>query len=341
MSPGTLIHVGEQKSEKTAVHLIEYSQNTIREIVIQSMEQCLESNSSQQVTWIEVYGLHDISVIEELGKIFEIHPLVLEDILNANQRPKFEEYENQNFVILKNLKYKEEFKSIESEQISIVTGHNYVIAFHETKNDLFEPVHQRLMNSKLRIRKRGADYLAYALMDTIVDHYFIVLEMLGEQLEEMKSKIMEQMDQKDLKSIFELKKCFTAARKAIWPLKDIVSKILDEEYPLVSEPTLLYFRDLRDHIHQIIDSLDSYRESATNVIDTYLSVMSMKMNEVMKVLTIAATIFMPLTFIVGIYGMNFKYMPELDWRWGYFVVLGLMSALIFIMVIYFKRKKWF
>ncbi|MBU2515305.1 magnesium/cobalt transporter CorA [bacterium] len=340
LPPGTLLHVGEQKVEKTIIRMIDYDQNELREIEVDTIDQCQQYKDSPTVTWIEVYGLHDISIIEQLGKVFEIHPLVLEDILNTGQRPKFEEYENHLYITLKNLLYDEESESIKSEQISIVTGSGFVISFHEINSNLFESVRNRIRNSKLRIRKRDVDYLVYALFDTVVDHYFGVLENLGETLEELDSILLQKPRQEHLQTISNLKKCFIVIRKSVWPLQEIINNILNEEYTLINESTLLYFRDIRDHIHQIIDALETYREAASNAVDAYLSVLSIKMNEIMKVLTIAATIFMPLTFIVGIYGMNFKFMPELEWRWGYFTILGVIFGLMILMVIYFRRKKW-
>lgn len=340
LPPGSLVHVGDKKLQYTVIKLMDYNQERLVEINIDSVNQCLSYKNTDTVTWIEVFGLHDIKVIEDLGREFQIHPLVLEDVLNTKQRPKFEEYETYNYIILKSISYDSETSQLESEQLSIIAGQGYVIVFHETENDLFKLIKQRLNNTKLRIRKKEADYLTYALIDTVVDHYFAVVESLGEKLEELEGVLMKRLDREDLQTIFDLKKNFTDMRKSVWPLQDMLNKILDEEFTLIGESTLLYFRDVRDHVHQVIDVLDTYKEAASNVIDTYLSVMSMRMNEVMKVLTIAATIFLPLTFVAGVYGMNFKYMPELEWRWGYFAILGGMASLFIAMILYFKNKKW-
>lgn len=340
LPPGSLVHVGEKKTEKTRIHIMDYDANDLREIDIDSVDECLSYRDSSTVTWIEVTGLHNVEVIEQLGKIFDIHSLVLEDILNTNQRPKFEEYEGHLFITLRNLQYEETSELIESEQVSIVVGKGFVISFLEKETDLFDPVRNRVRNSKLRIRKRDSDYLAYALVDNVVDTYFKVVEDLGERLEDMDSVDLKDMDEKKLAVLFNLKKGFMAIRKSVLPLQETVDRVISEEYEIISEPTRLYFRDVLDHIQQIIDSLDAYREAAKDAVDTHLSILSMKMNEVMKVLTIAATIFMPLTFIAGIYGMNFKFMPELEWRWGYFATLGVMATLLVFMVIYFRRRSW-
>lgn len=340
LPPGILVHVGEQKTEKTDINLIDFNESNYVEIKDPSLQDCQEYKTSSSVTWIEVYGFSNLERIEELGRSFDVHPLALEDILNTKQRPKFEEFENHQFITLKDLSYNTDNYSIEIEQISILLGQGWVISFHEAPSNLFELIRLRLNNSKLRIRKREADYLAYALIDCIVDNYFSITERLGEQLEDIEAVLLEQMDQQDLRRIFDLKKNLTSIRKNIRPVHEVITKILDEEYPMINDSTMPYFRDIRDHVQQVIDSLDSHRETASNIIDTYLSLSSMKLNEVMKVLTIAATIFLPLTFIAGLYGMNFKFMPELEWHWGYFGVLGMMLSLMVAMVIYFKRKKW-
>lgn len=340
LPPGTLVHVGEKKTEKTRIRLMDYDANDLKEIDIGSVDECLSCKDSSTVSWIEVTGLHDVTVIDQLGRIFDIHPLVLEDILNTSQRPKFEEYEGHLFMTLKNLQHNEEEEIVEAEQVSIVVGQGYVISFLERESDLFEPVRNRVRNSKLRIRKRDSDYLAYALVDNVVDNYFKIVETLGERLEEMDTVDFRDMDEQKLGVLFNLKKGFLSIRKSVLPLQETVDKVINEEYEIISESTRLYFRDVLDHIQQIVDSLDAYREASKDAVDTHLSILSMKMNEVMKVLTIAATIFMPLTFIAGIYGMNFKFMPELEWRWGYFAVLGVMVVLLVVMLIYFRRRSW-
>ena len=340
LPPGALVHVGEQKTDRPFVRLVDYNQDQLSEIEVDSIEQCVPFKESDTVTWIEVFGLHDISLIEKIGNLFALHPLVLEDILNTNQRPKIEAYEDFLFICLKNLIQAKSTGIIAVEQISIVIGKGYVISFHEQDNQLFSPVLNRLRNAKLRIRSREADYLAYALIDTIVDHYFLVMEDLGEKLEELDTISLQDLSQQHLETLFSLKKCLMLIRKTIWPLREMIDGVLEGEYELISESTLLFYRDVKDHLHQVFDSLESYRETASSAVDTHLSVLSMKMNEVMKVLTIAATIFMPLTFVVGIYGMNFNYMPELEWRWGYFFVLGIMGAMIVGLLVYFRKKHW-
>jgi magnesium transporter len=280
-----------------------------------------------------------VDIIEKIGKHFNLHPLVIEDILNIHQRPKIEDFEDHIFIVLKMLTYNKDSHEGESEQVSIILGKNFVLTFQERKRDVFDPVRNRIKNSKSLIRKYGADYLVYALIDVIVDNYFIILEGIGEVLEELEDRVLLNPTSEIVHSIHQLKRNLIVLRKSIWPLREILSTLEKTESDLIKN-TSVYFRDVYDHTIQVIDIIETYRDLVTGMLDIYLSSVSNRMNQIMKVLTIIATIFMPLTFIAGIYGMNFKYMPELGWKWGYPLVLILMLLIGVNMIIYFRRKKW-
>ena len=292
------------------------------------------------VTWINIDGLQEVGIIEKIGAHFGIHPLVLEDILHTGQRPKAEDLGDYLFVVLRMLYYDEREDVMISEQVSLLLGPNYVISFQERGGDVFNPIRERIRNSKGHIRKGGADYLAYALLDAIVDHYFVILEKLGEKIESLEEELVTNPTPETLQTIHTLKRELIFLRKSVWPLREVISGLEREASPLITEPTGIYLRDVYDHTIQVIDTIETYRDMVSGMLDIYLSSVSNRMNEVMKVLTIIATIFIPLTFIAGIYGMNFKYMPELEWHWGYFLVLLVMTIIIAFMVFHFKRKKW-
>jgi len=340
LPPGTLVHIGEKKTEQIRITLIDYNEQNIQEKVVESVEECFPFKEMPTVTWINIDGLHNIETIEKIGKHFELHPLILEDILNTGQRPKCEDYEKCLFMVLKMLIYNNESNSIQSEQISLVLGQNFVISFQETVGDVFEQIRDRIRNAKGRIRKMSADYLAYALIDAIVDNYFLILERMGEQIESMEEELIAKPSDKTVRRIHALKRELIFLRKSVWPLRELVNSMDKTESSLISDATGPYLRDVYDHTIQVIDTVESFRDMVSGMLDIYLSSISNRMNAVMKVLTIIATIFIPLTFIAGIYGMNFKFMPELEWKWGYFIVLIIMAVVAAVMLIYFKRKKW-
>ena len=340
LPPGTLVHIGEKKTEKVKITVIDYDEAQLEEKEVDTVEECFPFKDKSTVTWINIDGIHQVEVIEKLGIHFGIHPLVMEDILHTEQRPKMEDFDYYIIVILKMLSYDGEKKGIISEQVSIVLGQNFVITFQEKEGDLFDPVRERLRKSKGRIRNMKADYLTYALVDTIVDHYFVVLEGIGENIEEMEEEISSDPTPDTMHSIHTLKKELIFLRKSVWPLREVINNLERGELSLIHGSTGVYFRDVYDHTIQAIETVETFRDMASGMLDVYLSSVSNKMNEVMKVLTIIATIFIPLTFIAGLYGMNFKYMPELEWHWGYPVILGLMLALGILMVVYFRRKRW-
>ncbi len=341
LSPGTLIHVGDIKSEIITITIIDYDEINYHEKNVEEIEECFPFKEKPSITWINIDGIHDVNLISEIGKYFGMHELLMEDIVNSEHMPKLEIFENHIYLVLKMLDYDERAREIRSEQISLILGQNYVITFQEKERDIFNPVRERIKNSKGRHRKLGADYLAYSLIDIIVDHYFIVLERIGEKIESLEQVLVTDPNPPILHSIQRLKSDVIFLRKSIWPIRDIISNLKRSDSELIKETTELFLKDVYDHSIQIIDTIEIYRELIAGILDIYLSSVSNKMNEVMKTLTIIATIFIPLTFIVGIYGMNFKYMPELDWHWGYFIILFVMAVIVGGMVYYFMKKKWF
>ncbi|HEX37650.1 MAG TPA: magnesium/cobalt transporter CorA [Candidatus Cloacimonetes bacterium] len=337
--PGTLIHIGKQKMENVHISVIDYNEATIDEREVSSVEECKQFVETSTVTWINVDGIHDSVVMEDFRKYFDLHPLLLEDIMNTNQRPKVEDYGSYLYFVLKMI-YLENGESICYEQVSIILGKNYVITFQERTGDVFDIIRQRLRNAKGRIRKANADYLAYTLVDSIIDHYFIILEKVGDSLEDLEEEVVKNPTTETIQNIHKMKRKMVGLRKSIWPLREIIGFMERSESDLIDPSVDIYLRDLYDHTIQVIDTLESYRDMVSGLLDIYLSSISNKMNEVMKMLTIIATIFIPLTFIAGVYGMNFAFMPELQWKFGYFAVLFVMLIILVGMILYFKRKRW-
>ncbi len=292
------------------------------------------------VTWINVDGVHNVPLLEKLGECFGLHRLVMEDIMNTDQRPKMEDYGEYLYLVLKMLASGKNGEIV-TEQISLILGANFVLSFQEgIEGDVFNLIRERLRTGKGRIRKMGADYLAYSLLDAVVDNYFVILEKFGDKIESIETELIGNPTQKTVQRIYQLKREMIFLHNAVWPLREVVSALGKHESALISEATAPYLRDVYDHVIHIIDSVDIYREMLSSMLDMYLSSVSNRLNEVMKVLTVISLIFMPLTFIAGVYGMNFKYMPELEWRYGYFFALFLMLGISVLMLFYFKRKKW-
>ncbi|MHC4310333.1 MAG: magnesium/cobalt transporter CorA, partial [Planctomycetota bacterium] len=328
------------------INFIDYDEQSFLEKQVSNIEECFPFRTTPTATWINIDGLHDVEIIEKLGKQFELHPLILEDVLHTTQRPKYEDFDKYIFVVLRMLRYNEQIQAVESEQVSLILGTNFVISFQERVGDVFEPIRDRLRNAKGRIRKMGPDYLAYALLDAIVDSYFVILEKVGEKIESMEEELVSDPTEKTLQHIHSMKREMISLRKSIWPLREVISGVQRSESSIIRESTEIYLRDVYDHTIQIIDTIESFRDMVSGMLDIYLSSISNKMNAVMKVLTIIATIFIPLTFIAGIYGMNFNpekspwNMPELNSYWGYPAVCLVMAVVVVIMLIYFRRKKW-
>jgi len=340
LPPGTLTYLGEKKVEKVKINLIDYDETQFQEKEVKTVEECFPFKDTPTVTWINIDGVHDIELIEKLGKNFDLHPLILEDIVNTQQRPKMEDSGNYIFIVLRMLHYNTLDSEIKSEQVSLILGSNFVISFQESEGDVFGPIRERIRKGKGRIRKMGADYLAYALVDAIVDNYFIVLEKLGETIEGIEDKLIQAPTPEILQTIHSLKREAISLRKSVWPLRELISGLERAETPLIHKSTKIYIRDIYDHTIQVIDTIESFRDTITGMLDIYLSSVSNRMNEVMKVLTIFAAIFIPLTFIAGIYGMNFTFMPELSWHWGYPSLLIFMALVAMVLLFYFKRKRW-
>ena len=340
LAPGSLVHVGSKYAEKSKIKLIRYDETFFEEKEINSIKDFSPENDKKGITWLNIDGLQDIKLFEDIGDLFGLHPLVLEDILNTDQRPKMEDYGDYLYLVLKNF-YEREGEGLQSDQISVILGKDFVLSFQEKESSILDSIKEKISKSKGRIRKEGADYLAHAIMDNIVDNYFIVLENLEEKIENLEDDLVKKPTQSTLHDIHMFKRELIMLGKSLWPLREAINSLARSGSPLIDKSIVVYFKDIYDHIIAIIDTVETFKDMLSVMLDIYLSTISNKLNEVMKVLTIIATIFMPLTFIAGVYGMNFKYMPELEWRLGYFGVLGIMLTVALIMVFYFKKKKWF
>jgi magnesium transporter len=340
LPPGTLVHIGKKKTGKTKITVLDYDETNFQEKDV-GIDECIQFRDQPTTTWINVDSVHQPEVLEKIGECFGLHPLVLEDILNTDQRPKIEDYNDYLYIVLRMLYYDEKRSAITTEQISLVVGPHYVISFQEgIEGDVFTPLRERIRNNKSHIRKMGADYLAYSLIDAIVDNYFTILEKIGDNIELLEEKLVENPTTNVMHEIHMLKREMIYLRKAVWPLREVISGMERGIHILIQDSTRIFLRDLYDHTIQVIDTVEIYRDMVSGMLDLYLSSISNRLNSVMKVLTIIATIFMPLTFIAGVYGMNFKYMPELEWRFGYPLILLVMLSISVIMLIYFRKKKW-
>jgi magnesium transporter len=340
LPPGSLIHIGAKKTDEPKITLFDYDETHFQEKEIKNLEECFLFKETSTVTWVDVDGLHDVSILEKLGECYGLHPLVLEDILNTDQRPKVEDYGDYLYIVVKMLFVNGKSKCVEMEQVSLILGPNFVFSFQESIGDVFDPIRERLRSGKGRIRKMGTDYLAYSLLDAVIDNYFIVMEGMGERVELLEGALVVDPRTETLRDIQHLKREMIFLRKAVWPLRELIANLERGESPLIQKSTRIYLRDVYDHAIQVIDTIETLREMLSGMLDIYLSSVSNRLNAVMKVLTIIATVFMPLTFLAGVYGMNFKHMPELEWRWGYPVLWGLMALIGLSMLIYFKKKKW-
>ena len=337
---GTMVYTGERTDEQVKIHVIDFDEATFVETELASVDACIPYKNKPTVTWINVDGVHNVPMLEKLGDCFALHRLVMEDITNTDQRPKTEDYGEYQYIVCKMLSSGKS-DEIVTEQLSIIVGANFVLSFQDGREgDVFNLIRERLRSSKGRIRKMGADYLAYSLLDAVADNYFVILETFGSRIELLETELIENPTPGTVQKIYQLKRELIFLHNAVWPLREAVDSLCKHESPLIRQATLPYLRDLYDHVIHVIDSIDIYREMITGMLDMYLSSVSNRLNEVMKVLTAISLIFMPLTFIVGLYGMNFKYMPELGWEYGYPVVLLGMLGIGMSMFFYFKRKKW-
>lgn len=345
LPPGAMVHIGERLADEVRIEVIHYNEERLEKTDIKSIEECRPFlQRADAVTWIHIDGLHDIEKLEKLETVFGFHPLILEDIFNSDQRPKMEDLGEYLYIVLKMFNGRDEgnggaFK-VASEQISVVFGGNYCISIAEKESAVLKPIRDRLETGIGKLRKAGADYLAYAIIDAVVDNYFIVLEKFGEEIERMEEASIKNPGPETLQAIQDFKREMIFLRRSVWPLREAIGSLARSESPLIQDATVAYLKDVYDHTIQVIDNIETLRDMLSGMLDIYLSSIGNRTNRVMKTLTVIATIFIPLTFIVGVYGMNFKYMPELEWRWGYFAVWAVILLVAGGMGIYFRKRKW-
>jgi len=343
--PGTLVHVGDLDQHPVRITLIDYDVDHVSEKEIASIEDCLAYRDTKTVTWVNVEGVHDVSVIARIGECLGLHSLLLEDVMNTEQRPKLEEYDDYLYIVARMLYERpaddEDTMEIDSEQVSFIVGSRILVTFLEDPGDVFDPVRKRIRENRGHVRKHGPDYLAYALLDVIVDNYFTVLERFGDVTEDLEQDVMGSPTRETLLQIQQMKRAMIQVRRSVWPLRDVVNTMLRGGSPLIKKTTMVFLRDVYDHVVRVVDIVETQREMLGGLMDIYLSSVSNRMNEVMKVLTVIATVFIPLTFIAGVYGMNFDNMPELHWVHGYWYVWAIMLGVALVMLLYFRRRRWF
>ena len=339
--PGTPVFVGTHGDSPVELELFDYGPDDLVEKKLAAPEEAAVYRDTDTVTWLNVTGVHDIEVLEYIGAHFGIHPLAQEDIANTAQRPKVEDYQDNLFVVLRMFRIEERTEEICSEQVSLVLGEHSVITFQERPGDVFDTIRERIRSRKGRIRVMGNDYLLYALLDAVVDNYFLVLESLAERVESAEDAVLDDPVPETQHELHALRKEIIGLRKSVWPLREAVSALEKGESALIDGNTRVFLRDLYDHVIQLLDTIETLRDIISGLFDLYLSSVSNRMNEVMKVLTMIATIFIPITFIAGIYGMNFAAMPELEQPWGYPAALTAMAVVAGIMLVFFRKKRWF
>jgi magnesium transporter len=341
LPPGTPVHIGERKTGAPRVSLMHYDGEQLAEEELKDIPSCRTWLSRSGVTWINIEGVHQIDLLEQFGAVFGLHPLVLEDIANTGQRPKVEDYGGYLYIVLRMLSLHAARQEVVGEQASLIVGPNFVISFQEgIAGDVFDPIRERLRTAKGRMRRESADYLVYSLIDAIVDGYFVLLEKLGEQIEVLDERMLANRAGEVARTIHLLKREMIWLRKAVWPLREMINSLQRAETPLIRASTGVYLKDVYDHTIEVIDTVETYRDVLSGMLENHLSLLTTRLNEVMKVLTVISTIFIPLTFITGIYGMNFRFMPELEWRWGYPLALLGMAGIGVALYFYYRRKKW-
>jgi magnesium transporter len=340
LPPGSLVHIGLERDEKTRITVLDYDETHVEEREIQSVDELAPYIGKPSVTWIDVVGIHEPKVIEQIGCQFKIHPLLMEDIMNTTQRPKIDDLGKYICLILKLITFDEKTMELQIEQLSLLFSDDFVLSFRETESGIFNTLRDRIRNSLGRIRRMGTDYLAYTLMDAVVDHYFAVMEKMGEKIDDLENEVVANPKRETLRGVQQLRDEILLVRRSVWPLREVVSLLEKADSPLVDKSTSFFFRDVYEHTIQVMDTVDTYRDILSGMFDIYLSSISNRLNEVMKVLTIIATLFMPLTFLAGVYGMNFEHMPELKWQYGYFMLWGAMIVIALTMLVYFRKKKW-
>ena len=340
LPPGSLVYTGDKVPESVTINLIRYDIKNVEEKTLKNIDECAPYLEAGGVVWINVDGLSDIDLLRKAGELFDIHQLLLEDILNLDQRPKVEEHGKNLLIILKMLDRGLNESTVTGEQVSILLGDRCVITFQEHAGDVFDSIRERIRKGLSRIRKMGNDYLAYALIDAIVDNYYFILDQFNEQVNDLDEEVRERPSMETSHNIGALKRELLKIRRSVWPLREVLHRLASGEYRRIKKSTEIFIRDTYDNTVQIIDAVETLRDLVSGMRDSYLSTISFQMNKVMNVLTIIATIFIPLTFIAGIYGMNFQRMPELGWRFGYPLVLGAMAGIGITMLLFFKRKRW-
>ncbi|MFX1324332.1 MAG: magnesium/cobalt transporter CorA [Promethearchaeota archaeon] len=338
--PGSLVYIGKKVALKTKIKVIDYSKEDYKMKELEKIDSPISSFEKSRKRWISIIGLPPINILEDIGNQFNLHHLLLEDIISPNQRPKFENHGEYLFILLKSVNYDEEKKSFETEQISLILGVNWVISIQEHENDFFIPIIDRIKFAKGIIRDMGTDYLLYTLIDIVIDNYFIMVENITELVEKYEDKIIENPEPENLKSIYSLKRTLINIRNAIWPTRELINKLQRENTKLLSDELEIYFRDVNDHTYIISDLVETQRDILFGMLDMYLSSVNNKMNDIMKILTVISTIFIPLSFLVSLYGMNFRYMPELSYPLAYPILLFVMVNIGIMMIVFFKKKKW-
>ena len=340
-SPGALIFVGTQKVDSINMHLIDYDENTLTEKELVDITDGAPYKQTRSVTWININGLHDVAAIGTIGQTFDLHPLVMEDILNTGQRPKIDDYGSYIFIVLKMIRFDKALQKIVNEQLSVVLADTFVLTFQERPGDVFHPVRERIRRQTSRIRGCKTDYLAYVLMDTVVENYISVIEHLGEKIEDLEEAVLLGHNPGVMETINLLKRETSYLRKSIRPAREAVFQMSRLESDVVHEKTLPFIKDMEDLIIHATEAIDTYRDLLTDQLNIYNSVVANRMNDIMKVLTIFAAVFIPLTFIAGIYGTNFEYLPELKYKYSYFIFWGVLIAIAGASLYYFKKKQWF
>lgn len=342
LPPGSLIYTGEREKEPIHFRVFEYNEQGFIENEYSDVESVLNLKSSKENIWINIDGVHDVGIMEKIQNHFNIHPLAMEDILHTTQRPKIDEYDENLFVVIRMFLYDRENRELKNEQLSMILSENYLLTFLEDPGDVFDPVRERIRKTGTKIRKSKIDFLAYSILDAIVDSYFHILEQLGEEIEDLEDRLVINPGKEDLQLVHRMRRNMILLRKSMWPLREVISFLQRNDHSVIKSSTHIYLRDVYDHIIQIIDTIESYRDMIIGMLDVYLSSTSNKLNEVMKVLTVISTLFIPLTFLAGVYGMNFVHFPELGYEWMYPWGFWLITILIILgMIVFFKRKKWF
>ncbi len=340
LPPGSMIHVGDGEATRSSLRLFTFDASGFEERTLGDLNECRSVISEQRVTWIDHDGLTSELILQQAGELFNLHPLLLEDVLNTDHRPKVEEYQDTIFVVAKMLELDDETGGIHTEQVCFILRKGLVISFQERPGDVLEPIRDRIRKDLGRVRRSAADYLLYALLDVIVDHYFLIVEDLGKRIEQLERKVLVRPGNEDLLTIQELRSMLITVDRYVTPTRELAGRLNILQNPLIEKPTRRYINDLQDHTVYIAETIGTFREMLSSLENTYHAGVNMRMGQVMKLLTIISTIFIPLTFVVGVYGMNFRHMPELEWRYGYFAVMAMMTMISVLMLLWFRRKRW-